>query len=72
MVPKVPPMSYREVHRFLQEQGFHPKRQIGSHIFYAHPDGRSTVVPRHGKDLKPRLVAKLLKEAGIDPDTVRR
>ncbi|HUR63668.1 MAG TPA: type II toxin-antitoxin system HicA family toxin [Candidatus Thermoplasmatota archaeon] len=65
-------MSYREVHRILQRHGFQPKRQKGSHIFYEHPNGNTTVVPRHGHEIPAQLVAKLLKEAGIDPDTVRR
>ena len=73
MVPKVPPMSYREVRRFLAQEGFVAVRQVGSHVVFVHPDGRSAVVPRHdGKEVKPSLVAKLLKEAGIDVDAVRR
>ncbi|MEA3203791.1 MAG: hypothetical protein QOI63_1470 [Thermoplasmata archaeon] len=72
MVPKVPPLSYREVHRLLRAHGFEVTRQTGGHVVYAHPDGRTAVVPHHGKDIFPKLVAKILKEAGIDLDTVRR
>ena len=33
--------------------GFEPKRQVGSHVFFEHPDGRCTVVPFHpGEDLQ--------------------
>lgn len=71
MVPKIPPMSYREVDHFLRQQGFSITRQTGSHVRYEDA-GRSTVVPRHGRDIPPSLVAKILKDAGINPDTVRR
>jgi predicted RNA binding protein YcfA (HicA-like mRNA interferase family) len=72
MVPKVPPMSYREVHHLLRAHGFERLRQTGGHVVYGHSDGRTAVVPHHGKDIFPKLVAKILKEASIDPDSVRR
>lgn len=65
-------MPYREVHRLLRRQGFELQRQVGSHVFYENVDCRTTVVPRHGREIPARLVAKLLKDAGIDPGTVRR
>ncbi|MGI6486825.1 MAG: type II toxin-antitoxin system HicA family toxin [Syntrophothermaceae bacterium] len=33
--------------------GFIQIRQKGSHIFFAHPDGRTTVVPCHNDDHLP-------------------
>lgn len=72
MAPKVPPMSYREAARFLTAHGFREARQAGSHVLFRHPDGRSSVVPRHGRDLDPRLVAKVLRDAGIDAAEARR
>ncbi|MCA1811542.1 MAG: type II toxin-antitoxin system HicA family toxin [Halobacteriales archaeon] len=65
-------MSYREVQRFLHAHGFHELRQAGSHVTFRHLDGRKTVVPRHRHDVAPKLVAKILKDAGIDPNSVRR
>ena len=67
MVPEIPPLSYREVDALLRKEGFSLRRQTGSHAFYAHPDGRTTVVPRHGRDVTPRLVHKILRDAGLDP-----
>jgi predicted RNA binding protein YcfA (HicA-like mRNA interferase family) len=72
MVPKVPALSYREARRLLHRHGFQELRQTGSHVSFRHPDGRRTVVPRHGGDIQPKLLAKILKDAGIDPDSVRR
>ena len=40
-------------------------------MIYAHPDGRATVVPRHGKDIPPGLVRKILADAGIDASELR-
>lgn len=68
----VPPLSYRKAERALGRLGFQAIRQKGSHIFFQHPDGRSTVVPKHpGKDLRPRLVKKILDDAGVDWATFR-
>ncbi|MER5175688.1 MAG: type II toxin-antitoxin system HicA family toxin [Candidatus Nitrosocosmicus sp.] len=39
--------GYKEVIEFLAKKGFYLQRQKGSHLFYRHPDGRTTVVPRH-------------------------
>jgi len=72
MVPKIPPMPYRKVDRLMREHGFEAVRQAGSHVTYAHSDGRTTVVPRHGGDLSPGLLRKILKDTGIDPDEIRR
>lgn len=65
-------MPYRKVDRLLRLHGFAVVRQKGSHVIYRHPSGASTVVPRHPGDIDADLVAQILKEAGIDPEGVRR
>jgi predicted RNA binding protein YcfA (HicA-like mRNA interferase family) len=72
MVPRIPALSYREVDALLRRHGFAVLRQRGSHVHYAHPDGRRTTVPRHGRDVPSGLVAAIVKDAGIDPAEVRR
>ena len=37
----------KDVAKVLQKLGFEFKRQKGSHMFFAHPDGRTTVIPNH-------------------------
>jgi predicted RNA binding protein YcfA (HicA-like mRNA interferase family) len=55
--------------RFLEKEGFLAERQSGSHRFYRHPDGRTTVVPIHtNKDLKRRLVLAMLKQIKMSRD----
>ncbi|HEX7343731.1 MAG TPA: type II toxin-antitoxin system HicA family toxin [bacterium] len=43
-------------------------RQKGSHIFYRHPDGRTTTLPKHrGRDLARPLIREILREIDITP-----
>ncbi len=44
---KLPLLTGKELISFLKTLGFIEKRQKGSHVFLAHEDGRSTVVPVH-------------------------
>ena len=49
---KMPLMSAKELAKVLKKLGFKLKRQDGSHMFFEHPDGRTTVVPNHpGEDI---------------------
>ena len=72
MVPKVPPLPYRKVHRALTQHGFALVRQKGSHAVYQHADGRTAVVPRHPGDIDASLVATIFRQAGIGLGSVRR
>jgi predicted RNA binding protein YcfA (HicA-like mRNA interferase family) len=63
---KLPLLSSKELCRFLEKEGFRLIRQKGSHKFYRHPDGRTTVVPAHsGKDIKRGLLSAILDEIKI-------
>ncbi len=63
---KLPLLSSKELCRFLEKEGFQFIRQKGSHKFYRHPDGRTTVVPVHsGKDIKRGLLSGILDEIKI-------
>ena len=60
---KIPLLSSKEVCKFLEKEGFALMRQKGSHRFYRHPDGRTTVVPVHtNKDIKRGLLKSILDE----------
>ena len=55
-------MTAREVAKVLKKLGFELKRQQGSHMFFEHPDGRTTVVPNHsGEDIDRGLLNKIVK-----------
>ncbi|MDR2972989.1 MAG: type II toxin-antitoxin system HicA family toxin [Bacteroidales bacterium] len=48
--------------RLLEGMGFINTRQRGSHRFYRHIDGRTTVIPIHAADLDRTLIRKILKD----------
>ncbi len=49
--------------KLLFKLGFERVRQKGSHVFYRHPDGRTTSVPHHpGRDLARPLIKEILRE----------
>ena len=59
---KLPLMTAREVSKILERLGFECKRQRGSHMFFEHPDGRTTVIPNHPGDKIDRgLLNKIIK-----------
>ena len=54
--------------KLLESEGFINIRQRGSHRFYKHTDGRTTVVPMHATDLDRTLIHKILKDIDISID----
>ena len=60
---KLPLLSASQMVRILERSGFEFRRQSGSHMFFARPDGRSTVVPNHsGEKLDRGLLNKIIKK----------
>lgn len=56
-------LSAKEVESLLFSLGFQKIRQKGSHVFYKHPDGRTTTVPHHpGRDLSKPLLRSILRD----------
>jgi predicted RNA binding protein YcfA (HicA-like mRNA interferase family) len=67
---KLLPISGREMCKILESMGFQKVHQVGSHIRYAHPDGRKTVVPVHGnEELGTGLIKEILKQSRISRET---
>jgi predicted RNA binding protein YcfA (HicA-like mRNA interferase family) len=53
----------RKMEKLLFKLGFERIRQKGSHVFYRHPDGRTTSIPHHpGRDLARPLIKEILRE----------
>ena len=67
---RIPPTTFRKLDRFLRRQGFQaiPGRGKGSHVYYRHPDGRTTTVPNHPGDIEPTLIAGILNEINVSRD----
>ena len=61
-MPKLPLLTASELAKILKKLGFGFKRQEGSHMFFQHPDGRTTVIPNHpGEDIDRGLLNKIIK-----------
>ena len=54
--------------KLIEREGFINIRQRGSHRFYKHPDGRTTVIPMHASDLDRSLIRKILKDIDLSID----
>lgn len=55
--------------KLLLSIGFKRVRQKGSHIFYRHPDGRTTTLPHHkGRIISRPLLREILREIEITVD----
>ena len=54
-------LNPKEVIKILNKLGFNFIRQEGSHMFFEHPDGRTTVIPNHpGQDIGRGLLTKII------------
>jgi len=60
-------MKAREIIRIIEKDGWRLIRQKGSHMHYEHPEKPGiTTVPFHGsQDLSKRVLASILKQAGL-------
>ncbi|MBT4538777.1 addiction module toxin, HicA family [Candidatus Woesearchaeota archaeon] len=59
---KLPLLKAKKIIKVLQKLGFELKRQKGSHMFFSHGDGRTTVIPNHPTDVVDRgLLNKIVK-----------
>jgi len=60
---KLPLLNARELSKILAKLGFKFIRQEGSHMFFEHPDGRTTVIPNHaGEEISRGLLTKIIKK----------
>lgn len=60
---KLPLLSSKKISKILVEMGFQNIRQEGSHMFFQHHDGRTTVIPSHsGEDVDRGLLNKIIKK----------
>ncbi|WP_334111264.1 type II toxin-antitoxin system HicA family toxin [Thermodesulfitimonas autotrophica] len=66
---RIPVIGFKTMDKLLLSMGFERVRQKGSHVFYRHPDGRTTTVPHHlGRDPARPLVREILREIELSPE----
>lgn len=60
-------MTFKELDKLLQNNGWHQTRSKGSHFQYQHKEYPNTIaVPNHGgKDIKCGTLHSILKQAGL-------
>jgi predicted RNA binding protein YcfA (HicA-like mRNA interferase family) len=64
-MPKLVPIRPKKFIKILQKLGFQYRDAEGSHVFFRHPDGRSTVVPIHNRDIGRGLLRKILNDIRV-------
>ena len=65
---RLPILKAKKIIKVLNILGFQLIRKKGSHHFFRHPDGRTTVVPIHsGEDISRGLLREILKDIEISP-----
>jgi predicted RNA binding protein YcfA (HicA-like mRNA interferase family) len=68
-VTRLPLVNFKTMEKVLRRLGFEKTRQKGSHVFYRHPDGRTTTPPHHpGRDLARPLIREILREIELTPE----
>jgi len=64
--------SSRGILRILHEDGWVEKNQKGSHVQLVHPTKPGKVtVPHPRKDLDPKTIRTILRQAGLNGDRLR-
>ncbi len=74
MSPRLPRITAHDLLRALRRDGWVETRQRGSHRMLRHPEKLGlVVVPMHrGEDIPPGTVARILEDAGLTIDQLRR
>ena len=74
MTPKLPRATAVDILRALANVGWQEARRSGSHAILVHPQRQGiVVVPFHkGKDLPTGTIARIVRDAGLTPDELRR
>ncbi len=61
-MPKLVPIKPGKFVKILGKLGFSKRDAEGSHVFFCHPDGRTTVISIHTKEISKGLLKKILND----------
>ena len=61
-------ITSKDMCKLLETASFIYMRQKGSHRFYQHADGRTTIIPMHATDLDRTLIRKILRDIDMSID----
>ena len=62
---RLPQIRPRDFERILLRKGFFKRTTKSSHVVFAHPDGRTTVVPVHNRPVRIGTLLTILRQAKI-------
>jgi predicted RNA binding protein YcfA (HicA-like mRNA interferase family) len=66
---RLPIVKFKTMEKVLLNLGFIVARRKGAHVFYRHPDGRTTTLSNHpGRDLSRPLIREILREIEVTPE----
>ena len=74
-MPKLVPIKPQKFIKILLDLGFKKRDAEGSHVFFSHADGRTTVIPVHDKEICKGLLKKILNDINLsvaDYDKLRK
>ncbi|MCK5022036.1 MAG: type II toxin-antitoxin system HicA family toxin [Candidatus Pacebacteria bacterium] len=61
-MPKLIPIKPRKFVKILLILGFRERDAESSHLFFKHPDGRTTVISIHNREMGKGLTRKILND----------
>jgi predicted RNA binding protein YcfA (HicA-like mRNA interferase family) len=72
-MPRAPRVTGREALRALTRLGWREVTQRGSHVQLEHPErsGKVTIPVHAGETLDPKLLASVLRQAGLTAEELR-
>ncbi|MBI2645227.1 type II toxin-antitoxin system HicA family toxin [Candidatus Uhrbacteria bacterium] len=64
-MPKLIPIRPKKLIKMVCDLGFVERDAEGSHVFFKHLDGRTTVIPIHSKEISRGLLRKILRDIEV-------
>ncbi|MEK7159458.1 MAG: type II toxin-antitoxin system HicA family toxin [Patescibacteria group bacterium] len=64
-MPKLVPIKPKRLIKIILGLGFRQRDAEGSHIFFRHLDGRTTVIPIHANEISRGLLRKILNDVQL-------
>jgi len=64
-MPKLIPVKPKKFIKILLSLGFKKRDAEGSHVFFNHPDGRTTVISIHNREISKGLLRKILNDINL-------
>lgn len=61
-MPRLVPIKPKNLIKILLGLGFVERDAEGSHVFFKHPNGRTTVIPIHSEEISKGLLKKILND----------